>query len=335
MPKSDKHSTIARQWQMLKWIPSRPPGITVRELCNRLAREGFPVTMRTVERDLESLSSLFYLTNEQDSSSRAKRWYYAIGKVPEMGSVDLIDAVSLSLSGDVLETLLPGALLQPVAQKIAKARTKLKAMSQVGLARWSEKVRYVHGSLEMLPPRIAPATMDAVKTALLENRQIELTYDAFNQKPKALRLHPLCLVLRGSVPYLVATAFDYDDPRLYAVHRMRKVGILDEPVIPPKGFSIDAFLKSGAMDFEPGKLLKLKARLSDELAMYLTETPLSKDQKIDHRKGHYQLTATVQDSWQLHFWLLSQGAGLTVLGPKALRQGIEQSLREALEGYTS
>ena len=48
-------------------------------------------------------------------------------------------------------------------------------MSQVGLARWSKKVRYVHGSLEMLPPRIAAATMDAVKTALLENRQMELT----------------------------------------------------------------------------------------------------------------------------------------------------------------
>ncbi len=75
------------------------PGITVRELCNRLAREGFPVTMRMIERDLEGLSSLFDLTDEQDPSSRAKRWYYVTGKVPELGSVDLIDAVSLSLSG--------------------------------------------------------------------------------------------------------------------------------------------------------------------------------------------------------------------------------------------
>jgi len=335
MPKSDKHSTIARQWQMLKWVPTRQPGITARELCDCLDEEGFPVTMRTVERDLEGLSLLFNLTDEQDPSSRAKRWYYAAGKAPELGGIDLTDAVSLALAGDVLEKLLPGVLLQPVTQKIEKARTKLKAMNQVGLARWSEKVRYVPGSLELQPPKIPPKVLTAVQTALLEDRQLEMAYEAFNEKSKQLRLHPLSLILRGSVPYLIATAFDYTDLRLYALHRMRNIAVLDAPANKPAGYSVDAFLSSGAMNFDVGKELKIKARLSHELAMYLEETPLSKDQDIAYRKEHYQLTATVHDSWQLHFWILSQGAEITILGPKALRVSIQQALQAALANYPS
>lgn len=35
-------------------------------------------------------------------------------------------------------------------------------------------------------------------------------------------LHPLALVVRGPVTYLVATASDYPDVRLYALHRIQR-----------------------------------------------------------------------------------------------------------------
>lgn len=334
MPKSDKPSTIARQWEMLKMIPTRRPGITVRKLRDQLTEEGFPVSIRTIERDLDGLSSLFDLVDEQDPTSRAKSWYYASGKAPELGSIELADAVSLALAGDVLEKLLPGVLMEPVTQKIAKARSKLKTMNQVGLARWSEKVRYVPGTLELQAPQIQPKIMTSVQNALLEGKQVEITYDPFNEKSKKLRLNPLSLVLRGSVPYVVATAFAYPDLRLYAIHRMRKVEILDEPVSVPDDYSVDAYLESGAMNFNPGKTFKIKARLTKDLAIYLSETPLSLDQKINFRNDGYELTATVQDSWQLHFWLMSQGPGITILSPENLRARTQGALKAALANYS-
>lgn len=333
MPKSDKHSTLARQWQILKLIPSRLPGLTTREIRDQLEEEGYPVTLRTVERDLEGLSWQFGIGSGGDESTRANRWYSTTGKPLEIGSIDLVDAVSLALAGDVLEKVLPGVLLQPVANKIEKARKKLKALNNVSLASWSDKVRYVHGSMELLPPKIQPRIMAIVQSALLENRQLDITYDAFNEKPKQLRLHPLSLVLRGSIPYLVATAFEYSDLRLYAVHRMRKVTQIDEPVTIPADYSIDAYLSSGAMDFTAGEMLKLNARLSDELAIYLSETPLADDQKINFRGGQYHLTATVRDSWQLHFWIMSQGASITVVKPLDLCKKIKQILSSALDNY--
>lgn len=335
MPKNDKHSTIARQWELLTTIPLRPPGMTTRELRDRLEREGFPVTLRTVERDLDELTGPFDLTMEQDGSTRAKRWYAVKGKLLEIGSINLIDAVSLALAGDMLEKSLPGVLFQPVADRIRLARRKLKALDSMRMAKWSEKVRYVHGSLELQPPKITPRVMEAIQNALIDGKQVEVAYDSFNEKTKQLRLHPLSLVLRGSVPYVVATAFDYPDLRLYAVHRMRKVTALEEAVAIPEDYSVDDYLRSGALDFSSGEKLKLKARLSDELAMYLSETPLATDQEIKYRNGHYELIATVQDSWQLYFWILSQGAGITVLKPTSLRATIADAHRQAAQQYAT
>ena len=51
--------TIARQWEVLKLLPSRAPGHTVKEITQRLESEGFSISKRSVERDLVELSRIF------------------------------------------------------------------------------------------------------------------------------------------------------------------------------------------------------------------------------------------------------------------------------------
>jgi predicted DNA-binding transcriptional regulator YafY len=338
MPKSAHLSALGRQWEMLRMIPKRAPGITAGQLREGLDSAGFPVNKRTVERDLNSLSNIFGLTCETDPGSRAQRWYFACGRSPEFGSVELVDAVSLALAGEVLDKVLPGALMDAVRSKIARAREKVKALDGVPLARWSEKVRYVPGTLEFQPPTVQPRILEAVHHALFAERQVEVKYDAFGQKTKTLLLNPLSLILRGSVPYLVATAYTYEDPRLYALHRMREVKVTSDPVVVPPEYSTEDYLRSGAMNFSDGGTFLLKARLSVKLAQYLTETPLSADQRIDcldYKQGLYHLSATVIESWQLHFWLMSQGAEIVVEEPQGLRAQIENAHREALEAYAT
>jgi predicted DNA-binding transcriptional regulator YafY len=50
------HDTLLRQWQMLRMIPRHPAKIAASQLCERLCGDGFDVSKRTVERDLQSLS---------------------------------------------------------------------------------------------------------------------------------------------------------------------------------------------------------------------------------------------------------------------------------------
>lgn len=134
--------------------------------------------------------------------------------------------------------------------------------------------------------------------------------------------------------YLLATTFDYENVVYYALHRIHTAELIDEPAKRPRSFSLDAFLAEGRGQFGDGKTISLKATLTDNLAAILRETALSPDQKITTRAGKNTLTATVKDSWQLHFWIRSQVPYLTVIQPASLRKNIVSQLKSALANYS-
>ncbi len=137
--------------------------------------------------------------------------------------------------------------------------------------------------------------------------------------------------------YLVASAWDYDEARLYALHRFSKVEILDAAAKTPEGFNLDAAIASGLADFaNQGEPIQLELRCTDWVAGYLVETPLAADQTITPDvDGWVRLTATVNDTRQLQWWLLGQGNGVEVCGPDALRSEILDSVQKTLGNYTN
>ena len=189
-------------------------------------------------------------------------------------------------------------------------------------------------TLPLLPPKIVDGVLATVQEGLLTDRQLEIAYQRpGDEEAMALRLHPLGLVQRGPVTYLVATAFTYTDVRLYAVHRITGASVQAEPAHRPDGFSLDDYIAQGALQFGDGRTIRLKARVSPWLADILTETPLTADQRLEPVGEEFRLTATITDSWQLRWWILSQGAGITVLEPEALRKEIGGELRKCLANY--
>ncbi|HKS14124.1 MAG TPA: WYL domain-containing protein [Pseudomonas sp.] len=61
MPSNATRDTIARQWEVLKLLPSSHPGITAAQLQGALAKAGHAASKRTVERDLNELAKVFPL----------------------------------------------------------------------------------------------------------------------------------------------------------------------------------------------------------------------------------------------------------------------------------
>lgn len=335
MPGSDHETTLARQWELLKnHLPQRPPGRSSRELRDRLESAGHNVTKRTVERDMEELMRLFPITRNEKAKPYGWHWLHnARFDIPGM---DLSEAVSLGLMEDVLRQIMPPAFLSALEGKFSLAREKLAALPKIPHARWKDLVRYVPPGMPFIPPTLEPGVLPAIQEALLHQRQVRVDYHgAATDEATGYTLHPLSLIQQGARSYLVATAFDYDTPYLYALHRMVSATVLDEPVKRPKGYSLDAFIDSGAAQFGSGDAIILKARVSADLARLLEETPLSKDQKIACRSDVHTLTASVPNSWQLHFWIRSQGAAITVLKPASLRDSIIAELESSLANYQS
>ncbi len=333
MPKNKTRSALSRQWELLKLLPNKGRGKTVREFVELLNERGFNVGKRQVERDLLSLLESFPI--ECNDDSKPYLWCWVADASVDLVGLTQAEAFSLKLVEESTRSLLPPAVLRAVEPHFQQATRKLNSLEESSsVANWVKKVRVVSPAMPMLAPRIKPEVLETVQDSLLMDRQLDVEYCSFaDQTPKQLRLQPLALVQRGSVIYLIAALASCAAPRLYALHRISEACGVEEKAVYPEDFSLDEYIESGALNFGKGDKLLLDARVEDGLARHLEETPLSRDQKMNKRDGYYHLQATVSDSWQLRWWILSQGDGIRVDGPAPLRNEIISSLESAMASY--
>lgn len=333
MPAKTTRDTLARQWELLKAIPAKKPGRTALELTTLLRSSGFEVQKRQVERDLSQLSTLFPLAC--DSARPPQRWHWLRNAGADLPGLTLADALSLRLVEDLVTPLLPATLLKSLAPRFAEASGKLDTLAEANpAARWKDKVRTVQPALSLLPPLLADGLLETLQEALLRDLQLDTRYrPPHSEAAKALRLHPLALVQRGPVAYLVATAFEFQDIRLYAAHRFETAALTEAAAQRPESFDLDAYIAQGALNFGNGDSLALEALVGGELAWVLWETPLSADQVLKPDGDKVRLWATVADSWQFRWWLLGQGSKIVVEQPAWLRQEIMDEAQRMLGGY--
>jgi predicted DNA-binding transcriptional regulator YafY len=83
------------------------------------------------------------------------------------------------------------------------------------------------------------------------------------------------------------------------------------------------------------KAIKLDVVFYGSAGFHLSETPLSKDQKIfeDKKRGGMRVKATLDDTAQLRWWLLGFSDQVEVLGPKALRDEFIEVTKKMVSIY--
>jgi predicted DNA-binding transcriptional regulator YafY len=332
MPSNKTRNSLARQWELLKLLPTRTEGKTAKELALGLIEAGYEISKRQVERDLLDLQEFFGL--ECDDDQMPYKWRWSFDRPADLPSITLAEALSLVVVEDTLKPLLPLSVQRTLQSKFSQARSQLAMMAKKSsTARWAAKVKTVPTTLPLLPPSIDEGILELIQNALLLDEQVQATYQGMSDKLIELRLHPLAMVTRGAVVYLVATAKEYSDVRLYALHRFKSATRTFEKLKPLKGFSLEKYIDDGALQFGDGGEIELTAIISDELARLLSETPISTDQILSAKNERQQLKATVLDSWQLRWWILSHGPGIQVLKPAALAKEIEKALKATIEQY--
>ncbi len=298
-----------------------------------LESEGVAVTKRTVERDLNDLSILFPL--ETSVGPPPIGWRWRKGAVQELPGLDLVEALSLSLVGDVLSQTLPPSLHDAISARVHEARAKLNALPGKSVANWSQLARYIPSGLPLLSAAVCPQILDCVEEALIEQRQLTVTYQsAIANEPRHFTMHPVALLTHGPTAYLLASLGEGSELWQYPLHRFQNAQLTDKRAWRPPNFDLDQFLAEGGANFGKVKTIRLEARMDDYLATILRETPLSHDQTLRKKGEHFILKATVQSSWQLLFYIRSQGPGITILKPKSLKEQIAEDLRKSLANYS-
>jgi len=332
MGRNDNQSALLRQWELLKLIPSHGDGITAAEMTAALNERGFQIDKRQVERDMSLVAEAFPI--EKNDDRKPFLWKWVKGASIDLPGLTVTDSLSLQLVEETLRPLLPLSMLKGLETRFMQAEKQLAALSKDNRnARWASKVRSVSPTFPLITPAIDQKVLETVQDALLADLQVDVEYVNREKKSKQLRLHPLAMVCRGAVTYLIAAAKEYEEVRLFAVHRIRHATRTNETVKRPANFDLDEYIQSGGLQFGNGKTIHLSAWLDQGLANTLNETPLAKDQKLVAEGDLVKLTATVTDSWQLSWWIMSYGDSIEVISPVAYRRKIASLLANAAAQY--
>lgn len=326
-------SALLRQLSMLRLIPRAPRKISTKDLQQKLAQEGYDINVRTIQRDLLALSGPFPLTNDECVPAG---WYWMHdAPIWDLPGMDLHAALAFHMAGELLRPIFPQISLNRLQPHFNQAAAVLRnAGKESGPSAWTGRVSVAHRGQVLQPPVVLPEVQATIETALLENRWVRVEYVSHQQtEPRAMHLNPLGLVFRDDVFYLVATAWEYTEFRHYALHRMRAATLLDRERSVPPGFDLEAYVRRSFQYPLADKPINLKLWISNSVAKFVQDMPLHPEQQLQPAEDGMILSATVEDSRQLRWWLLGVGDEVEVLAPENLRAHFAKMIDNLQQRY--
>lgn len=317
MPKRpDNLETLLLALELLKRIP-RNRKISAPELHAQLTDAGLSRDLRTIQRQLEVLTSHFDIERDDRNKPYGYRWKErAAGMSVPMLSRQ--ESLLLMLAEQHLKNLLPASLMKSMDGFFSQARNNLGDHAGAKLEReWLSKVRAVSTTQPLLPPKIRPGIFEVISDALYANRWLEVEYKNAAGKSTKADVMPLGLAQQGPRLYLVSRFKGFENERSLAVHRILAAKS-SLPFNRPRGFDLRKYDDDGRFGFGEGKKVRLTFLIDKAAGYHLLESPLSADQAVKELKGQYEITATVVETAQLEWWLRGFGNQVRISKRQAL-----------------
>ncbi len=298
--------TLLRQWAMLRLIPRHPRRIDTGRLRTELQKQGYEITLRTVQRDLNNLSAVLPLVCDQ--SKPQGWWWQADADLLEIPGIDPQAALVFKMAEQHLVQVLPKSTLDALRPWFKAAGGVLQNQME-GTGTWLDKVRIIPRGQPLLPPVVDPAVQATVVQAVFEGKHLAIAYTPHGvPEPKEYEVNPIALVQRDHLLYIVCTLWDYQNPMLLVMHRIRSATVLEKRSCWPDGFDLDDYIHQGGLGYRIGPPIQMEAVIAASIALVLLETPLSMDQTLEELPDtSYRLRATVADTKELRNWLRGFG----------------------------
>jgi predicted DNA-binding transcriptional regulator YafY len=326
------NDTLLRWLLMLNYIPRQPRKVDTERIKQFLEERQYKITLRSIQRDLNKLSLVFPLIGD---NARPQGWCWQADATQfTLPGLDPQAALTLHMVEQHIKPLLPATTLTYL-QPWFKAAEGVLAGHGNGLSKWPDKVRVLPKGFPRIAPTIIESVQIAVTDAVLSERQLEITYLANGSvEPWTRTVHPMALVVRDQLTYLLCVFADHTDVRQLVLHRAQEARVLDAAAIRPPDFDLDAIIVKGefGMPQTTGKL-KLEAHFAPHIAIHLEEAPVSSDQQLDELDGKVRLRATVADTLEMRLWLRSYGNEVVIVKPVRLRREFREIAEDLARQY--
>ncbi len=194
------------------------------------------ISERTARRDLEALAMSGVPVYSQHG--RGGGWQLVGGATTDLSGLSADEARALFLAVGPTASTTP-----ELAAALRKLGSAIPETFQADAVAASMAIKIDPSGWSSVGAAPAPPHLDALTTAVVERKQIELVYESPRSGPSTRVVHPLGLVTKRNVWYLIA---DSDPPgrpdgrRTFRLDRVRGVDLLDLAVARPDDFGLDA-----------------------------------------------------------------------------------------------
>lgn len=293
-----------RLFRMLYYILKKGK-VTARELAER-----FEVSIRTIYRDIDSLSS-------------AGIPIYAIqGKG---GGIEIADEFVLSkslLTEDEREQIMTALCgLENVNKSYEnELLTKLSALFKIKNTNWIE-VDFNSWQNNKLYEQ----TFNDIKSAILSKNIISFTYFSSNEKETSRRVKPVRLLFKSQDWYLYAFCLLRNDFRYFKLSRIKNLEIHTEKF--DDNFE-DAILKK---EMPHENTVHIKVKFDRKVAFRVYDE--INGEIIEDDEGNLYAEMEIPNDYNLYGYIFSFGENVEVLEPKEIRIKIKKIINEMSKKY--
>jgi predicted DNA-binding transcriptional regulator YafY len=289
------------------------------------------VSEASVKRDLEFLRDRMGCPLEWD---RSKRGYVIRDELAGGGRFELpgiwfdsSEVFALLTMLHLVEGVQPGLLEEHVGPLKARLRTMLAAGTKSARPLES-KLRLIH----FAPRKVEPKHFHDIVGALMENRQLELTYWNRDRREQTQRIiSPQKLVHYRENWILDAWCHLRKGLRYFALEAIEQVRVVDEPAIEVDEQELAEHFQAGYGIFAGPARHRARLKFTAERAQWVSKETWHHDQtSVTETDGTYILEVPYSNDQELVMDLLRHSPEVEVLDPPELRAKLHAALCAAV-----
>lgn len=324
MPRNDQ---VIRLWKIFRLLERGV--VTLARLRDEIDE---PCHIRTLRRDLDALT-LAGVPVYTEKRNGTTFWRlpddYRSCPLP----VTPTELLALHLASRLTQPLKGTLFDESLAAAVAKIRTAIAPKTREAFAGLSASVSIGHRPTKDLTPH--GKTVDALHTAIQDNRVVEMTYDSHNSgRVTSRKANPYHLRLHDNSLYLLAYCYRRKDVRLFAVDRIKALKVRDERFNRPLFFSPDEYFKHTFGVYQGRRPETAVLRFNRKTARWVREKQWHASQRLTFLKnGTLRLTLTVAITPEFVSWVRSFGSEVSIEGPSTLIKAIKDDAWAVLGTY--
>ena len=331
MPPRARSQEVIRHWRILRQLWESKYGRTVQQLADDVS-----IGKRTIQRDIVALQEAGFPLEQRERGDRLV-WTLNRDAFTSLiaAGLTLPELCALYFSRALLEYLTGTFFQKDLQTAFAKFEDCLTPAQQEYLDQFPKIVSAKPEPKKKAPVGV-PAFVGRLIAAALDNRPITMTYDSrSSRKVKAYAAEPYGVVYGLGGLYLVAFVPAYQELRLFAVERIKKLSVGEGRFTPSSaaqqkiaslgdslGINLGGRAEPVAIEFQP------------EAAPYVLEREFHASQSVETSEdGRVILKMKVVVDWGLTAWVMGFGPRARVLTPRRLAQQVFEQVEEMRDIY--